>query len=72
MLIDPGLFFRWPPSLPLSSNVTVYKIYDLGKFVAVSGRKGAVKVPKMFNYGRRKLFLKIPTQTRPLPSNVPF
>jgi hypothetical protein len=39
------------------------KIYCRGKFVAVSGRKVAVKVPKMLKCGRRKLFLKISNKT---------
>jgi hypothetical protein len=34
------------------------------KFVAVSGRKLAVKVPKMLKCGRRKLFLKIPNNKK--------
>jgi hypothetical protein len=34
------------------------KNYGRGKFVAVSGRKVAVKGPKRLNCGRRKLFYK--------------
>jgi hypothetical protein len=39
------------------------QIYCRGKFVAVSGRKVAVKVPKMLKCGRRKSFLKISNKT---------
>jgi hypothetical protein len=39
------------------------QIYGRGKFVAVSGRKVAIKVPKMLKCGHRKLFLKIANTT---------